>query len=52
MFDTIIIGKGPAGLSAGIYTSMANLKTLIIGKESAIEKASEIQNYFGFDFPF
>lgn len=48
MFDSIIIGKGPAGLSAGIYTSMANLNTLIIGKSSVIEKTSEIKNYFGF----
>ena len=36
MFDVIIIGKGPAGLSAGIYTAMANLNTLVVGKESAI----------------
>ncbi len=48
MFDTIIIGKGPAGLSAGIYTSMANLNTLIIGKDSEIEKTTDIKNYFGF----
>lgn len=48
MFDVIIIGKGPAGLSAGIYTSMANLKTLVIGKESAIAKSNTIKNYFGF----
>lgn len=48
MFDVIIIGKGPAGISAGIYTSMASLKTLVIGKESTIEKANSIKNYFGF----
>ena len=48
MFDVIIIGKGPAGLSAGIYTAMANLNTLVVGKESAIEKTNTIKNYFGF----
>jgi thioredoxin reductase (NADPH) len=30
MYDVIIIGSGPAGLTAGIYTTRANLKTLII----------------------
>lgn len=30
MYDTIIIGSGPAGLTAAIYTTRANLKTLII----------------------
>jgi len=49
MLDCIIIGKGPAGLSAGIYTSMANVKTLIIGKDSLLQKSEKIQNYFGFE---
>lgn len=30
-YDVIIIGSGPAGLTAGIYTTRADLKTLIIG---------------------
>ncbi|MBN1384154.1 MAG: thioredoxin-disulfide reductase [Elusimicrobia bacterium] len=30
MYDTIIIGGGPAGLTAGIYASRARLKTLLI----------------------
>ena len=30
IYDVIIIGSGPAGLTAGIYTSRANLKTLMI----------------------
>src|SRR3990167_5642673 len=30
IYDVIIIGSGPAGLTAGIYTSRANLKTLLI----------------------
>ncbi|HEV3432879.1 MAG TPA: FAD-dependent oxidoreductase, partial [Nitrososphaera sp.] len=29
-FDVIIIGSGPAGYTAGIYTSRANLRTLVI----------------------
>jgi len=31
-YDLIIIGAGPAGLSAGIYSARYNLKTLVIGK--------------------
>ena len=48
MFDIIIIGKGPAGISSALYTLRANLKTLIIGKESLLKKASNIENYYGF----
>ncbi len=50
-FDVIIIGGGPAGLSAGLYTSRAKLKTLLI-EGSAIggrmAEAWEIENYPGF----
>ena len=34
MYDVIIIGAGPAGITAGIYCKRANLKTLILEKES------------------
>ena len=40
MYDTIIIGAGPAGISAGLYTARGNLKTLIIYYDtSSLEKA-------------
>ncbi len=49
MYDVIIIGKGPAGISAALYTVRSNLKTLIIGKnDSALRKAERIENYYGF----
>ncbi|MCX7710051.1 MAG: NAD(P)/FAD-dependent oxidoreductase [Clostridia bacterium] len=52
MYDVIIIGKGPAGISASLYTARANLKTLVIGKNSsALGKASKIENYYGFSEP-
>lgn len=52
MYDVIIIGKGPAGISASLYTIRANLKTLVIGKnDSALRKTDKIENYYGFDVP-
>ena len=49
MYDVIIIGAGPAGISASLYTKRANLNTLVIymGK-SNIEKSEQISNYYGF----
>ena len=50
MHDVIIIGAGPAGISASLYTVRRNLKTLIIYKEkSALEKTNKIENYYGFE---
>ncbi len=50
MYDVIIVGAGPAGISASLYTVRKNLKTLIIYKEkSALEKTSKIENYYGFE---
>lgn len=50
-YDTIIIGLGPAGLSAAIYTARAKLKTIVIGKkqDSQLWKAHAIENYFGIE---
>lgn len=53
MYDVIIIGAGPAGLTAAIYTGRARLKTLIlesgvIGGNAAITDV--IDNYPGFPF--
>lgn len=50
MYDVIIIGAGPAGISASLYTVRGNLKTLVIYKEkSALEKTKKIENYYGFE---
>ena len=49
MYDVIIVGAGPAGISASLYTIRGNLKTLLIYKEkSALEKTPKIENYYGF----
>ncbi|MDQ7094580.1 thioredoxin-disulfide reductase [Desulfosporosinus sp. PR] len=51
MYDLIIIGGGPAGLSAGIYGGRAKLKTLIINKGTLgglVNTTREIVNYPGY----
>src|SRR6185295_14244566 len=50
-YDVIIIGSGPAGFTAGVYTSRAKLKTLIISGSlpgSQLMTTSEVENYPGF----
>ncbi len=50
MYDIIIIGAGPAGLSSGIYASRLGAKTLILEKLTPggqITLSSEIENYPG-----
>lgn len=52
MYDSIIIGSGPAGITASLYMVRAGLKVLIISKnQSALGKAEKIENYYGFEMP-
>lgn len=50
VYDVIIVGGGPAGLTAGLYTSRAKLNTLIIEKKEtgSLVMAHKIDNYPGF----
>ena len=49
-YDVIIIGAGPAGISASLYTQRGNLKTLVLYKDkSSLEKTDKIENYYGFE---
>jgi thioredoxin reductase (NADPH) len=51
LYDVIIIGSGPAGYTAGVYTSRARLKTLIISGTlpgGQLMTTSEVENYPGF----
>lgn len=49
MYDVIIIGGGPAGVSASLYTKRSNLNVLLIYNDiSNVEKAHKIDNYYGF----
>jgi len=50
-YDVIIIGGGPAGLTAGLYTSRARLTTLLLEKSALggqVIKTERIENYPGF----
>lgn len=51
MYDVIIIGGGPAGLSAAIYTSRRALNTLVISRDigGQIAKTLNIENYPGIE---
>ncbi|NCD25263.1 MAG: NAD(P)/FAD-dependent oxidoreductase [Deltaproteobacteria bacterium] len=46
--DILIIGQGPAGLSAAIYTARAGMDTLILGCAPKVAGDYDIDNYFGF----
>lgn len=51
-YDTIIIGAGPAGLSAAVYAARGALKTAIIEKGLAggqMNLTNEVENYPGFE---
>lgn len=49
LYDALMIGRGPAGLSCAIYTARANLKTAAVGRtNSSLLKADKIENYYGF----
>ena len=50
MYDCIIIGAGPAGMTAGIYTARRKMKTLIISKTIGGQMvwSADVENYTGF----
>jgi thioredoxin reductase (NADPH) len=51
-YDVVIIGGGPAGLTAGIYAGRGQLETVILEKGlpgGQIAQTQEVENYPGFD---
>lgn len=49
LYDVIIIGSGPAGISASLYAKRRKLSVLIISKgDGALGKTEKIDNYYGF----
>lgn len=51
MFDTIIIGGGPAGMSAAIYLARKRMKILMLTEDfgGQTTKAADVSNYLGFN---
>jgi thioredoxin reductase (NADPH) len=52
VYDLIVIGGGPGGLSAGIYAMRAALKTVLIEKAvpgGQVAMSAEVENYLGFE---
>lgn len=50
MYDVIVIGSGPAGITAAIYAKRRNLSILVISKgNGTLQKAEKIDNYYGFE---
>ncbi|MTI84791.1 MAG: thioredoxin-disulfide reductase [Firmicutes bacterium] len=52
MYQTIIVGMGPAGLTAAVYAARKKMKVLLLGKEYGGQASwtSEIENYMGFQY--
>ena len=51
VYDTIILGAGPAGLTAAIYAARARLNVLVIGKQTGgyLQETPSIENYPGYN---
>ena len=52
VYDLVIIGSGPGGLSAGIYAQRASLKTVLVergGPGGQVVLTDEVENYPGFE---
>ncbi|ADG06682.1 FAD-dependent oxidoreductase [Kyrpidia tusciae] len=47
MYDVAIIGAGPAGASAALFTAKAGKKTLVIDSDQSITKRAWIENHYG-----
>ncbi|MBR3162639.1 MAG: NAD(P)/FAD-dependent oxidoreductase [Clostridia bacterium] len=49
MYDVVVIGGGPSGISASLYAKRANLEVLVLhNNESNVEQAHQIDNFYGF----
>lgn len=52
MASVVIVGSGPAGVSAALYAARAGLEVTVLTRGSgALERAEKIENYYGFAEP-
>jgi thioredoxin reductase (NADPH) len=47
MFDVLIVGAGPTGASAALFTAKAGKKTLVIDNDKSVTKRAWIENHYG-----
>jgi alkyl hydroperoxide reductase subunit F len=52
MYDVVIIGAGPAGMTAAVYTARKKLSTLLLSKDIGGQTlwTNDIENYMGYQF--
>lgn len=52
MIDILIVGHGPAGVSAALYAARAGMQTVMVGKDKgALAKAEKVENFYGHAAP-
>src|SRR3954471_14728083 len=47
MFDILIVGAGPTGASAALFTAKAGKKTVVIDNDKSVTKRAWIENHYG-----
>lgn len=47
MYDVIVIGAGPSGASAALFTAKAGKKTLVLDNDKSVTKRAWIENHYG-----
>lgn len=53
IYDVVIVGAGPAGMTAAVYASRANLKTVMLERGvpgGQVANTEDVENFPGFDF--
>jgi thioredoxin reductase (NADPH) len=48
MYDVVIVGAGPAGASAALFTAKAGKKTLVLDNDKSVTKRARIENHMGY----
>jgi thioredoxin reductase (NADPH) len=52
MYDVLVVGGGPAGMTAAIYLQRFKLNVIVIAKDhGALSTTTHIENYYGFEHP-
>jgi alkyl hydroperoxide reductase subunit F len=52
LYDVMVIGSGPAGMTAAIYSARKGLKTLVLSKDvgGQLNISAELENYLGYSY--